>query len=314
MPEAVAITFIICTYNRSDYLDDTLSSLRECNQPFEQVEILVVNNNSDDDTEEVVIAHQEREASSISITLAAEKKQGLSHARNRGIEEAKAPIIVFVDDDIRAEKYYINAWLQFFRDYPKAKSAGGKIHVQFDDPRPAWMSRFLLPLLGQHDHGNSVKLYQKADYPFGGNMAFKKNIFGQFSPFDTELGRIGKDLKASEEKELFQRLKKNGVEVYYVPKAKLFHRVNASRLTIEYIRRQALGLGESIALQLNNKSSGKRISYALKEAIKWIATFGLFLAYLISFKPSKGIILFKFRLWITEGFRSANQKIGRVNV
>lgn len=307
MPKSVAITFIICTYNRADYLGDALTSLMECEQPSEPVEILVVDNNSKDETKQVVKNHRERETSLITISLVEEYNQGLSYARNRGIEEASAPVIVFVDDDIRATDQYINAWLTFFKSHPEAKAAGGKIHIQFDDPRPGWMSRFLLPLLGHHDHGNSVKHYRKSDYPFGGNMAFKKKLLNRFEPFNTELGRIGKDLKASEEKELFQRLKKNGVRVYYVPKAKLFHRVNASRLTFEYIQRQALGLGQSIALQLKHQSHGKKIFYVLKEAGKWIATCALFLAYIVSLQPSKGILLFKFRKWIAKGYRSAKQ-------
>lgn len=305
MSKSVAITFIICTYNRADYLDDTLSSLTGAEPPISPVEILVVDNNSEDHTPGVADRYKKMDLPAIVVRRVQEENQGLSFARNRGIKEASAPVIVFVDDDVRVEKYYINAWLQFFRDYQGVQAAGGKIHVQFDDPRPGWMSRFLLPLLGHHDHGNSVKLYRRPDYPFGGNMAFRKDLFNQFDPFDTELGRIGKELKASEEKELFQRLKKYGVEVHYVPKAKLFHRVNASRLTTEYIRRQALGLGQSLALQLKNQPTSRKISHVMKETGKWITTCGLFILYLISLQPSKGIFLFRFRKWIARGYGSA---------
>lgn len=311
MPKPTAITFIICTYNRADYLDDTLRSLKKCDEPEEQVEILVIDNNSEDHTAEVVHNHMNQQADTISIRTVEETRQGLSYARNRGIREANSPVIVFIDDDIRAVKSYINTWLLFFRKNPRVLAAGGKIHVQFDDPRPRWLSRYLLPLLGHHDHGDSIKQYSNKYYPFGGNMAFKKDLFARIDLFDTELGRIGKDLKASEEKELFLRLKKNGIEIYYVPGAKLYHRVNASRLTIGYIRRQAQGLGQSIALQLTSQSRAKKISQALTEAGKWIATGGLFLGYLVTLQPAKGILLFRFRKWIAEGYASAKSlKIG----
>lgn len=301
-----AITFIICTYNRAEYLDDSLQSLTECDNPEESVDILVINNNSEDHTEGVIRDHINNKTEAITTRVVNEPRQGLSYARNRGILEARSPLIVFVDDDIRADPGFINAWIRFFRDHPGVSAAGGKIHVQFDDPRPGWLSRYLLPLLGHHDHGDSVKKYRNAHYPFGGNMAFKRNLFDQISGFDTELGRIGKDLKASEEKELFLRLKKNEISIYYVPHAKLYHRVNASRLTIEYIRRQALGLGQSIALQHTSQPSFKFLSQIFIEAGKWVATGGLFLAYLVTLQPAKGVTLFKFRKWIAEGYTSVN--------
>jgi glycosyltransferase involved in cell wall biosynthesis len=313
MPDSVAITFAICTYNRADYLDDTLLSLRNSEAPARPVELLVINNNSTDHTKSVVKAHKKKETDRLSIRLALEENQGLSHARNRGIKEADAPIIIFVDDDIRADEHYINAWLTFFDSHPNTKAAGGKIHVQFDDPRPKWMSSYLLPLLGHHDHGDSIKPYKTNDYPFGGNMAFKKEVFDEIGQFNTELGRIGSDLKASEEKELFQRYRSRYENIFYVPDAKLHHRVNSARLTKEYIRRQAVGLGQSLALQLQNKSVINYIRFFIVEAGKWLATLALFLGYLATFKLPKGIMLIKFRKWIASGFLEARKTISSAN-
>ena len=301
MPDSVAITFAICTYNRADYLDDTLLSLRNCEAPARPVELLVINNNSTDHTKSVVKAHKKKGTDRITIRLAVEENQGLSHARNRGIKEANASIIIFVDDDIRADKHYINAWLTFFDNHPDAKAAGGKIHVQFDHPRPKWMSSYLLPLLGHHDHGDSIKPYKTNDYPFGGNMAFKKEVFEEIGQFNTELGRIGSDLKASEEKELFQRYRSRYENILYVPDAKLHHRVNSARLTKEYISRQAIGLGQSMKLQMKRQSGFQKAYTALKEVAKWIATAVLFIYYVLKFESKKGVALFQFRNWIRKG-------------
>lgn len=304
MPKPAKITFIICTYNRAGYLKETLESLLDCESPAHPVEILVVDNNSKDETADIVNRYTVDITPNIAIRYTEETKQGLSHARNRGVKAAQAEIVIFIDDDIRATTSYLNSWLQFFEKNPKIEAAGGKIHVRFDDPRPEWMSRFLLPLLGHHDFGNSIKPYRKTNYPFGGNMAFKKEIFSRNGFFDTELGRIGKDLKASEEKEFFQRLKQNGVEIYYVPGAKLYHRVNASRLSREYIRRQAIGLGQSMALQLKNQSPVSKFSKISVEFGKWLVSIGLFIPYTMVMKSSKAVMLLRFRKWIAEGFLS----------
>ena len=303
MSEKLKVSFIICTFNRADYLRDSLQSLMRSASDL-PVEVLVVDNNSTDSTPAVCL---ESEAAAkekhLRFKYVRETRQGLSFARNRGIREASAPIVIFLDDDISVPDSFADAWIRFFLSFPEAKAAGGKINVQFDDPRPKWMSSYLLPLLGHHDFGDSIKPYNSKDYPFGGNMAFKKDLFEEIGLFNTELGRIGSDLKASEEKELFQRIRIINGPIYYVPDAFLYHRVNASRLTKEYIRRQAIGLGQSMKFQMKRQSAVTRILTAGKEIGKWGATLALFTFYSLKLQASKGTTLFQFRYWIWQGFK-----------
>lgn len=303
MSEKPKVSFIICTYNRADYLKDSLQSLIHSAAGY-PVEILVIDNNSTDSTPDVCAnSKTAAEEKDVSFQQVLETKQGLSHARNRGIKEATADIVIFLDDDIGVPDFFVSAWLSFFESFPEAKAAGGKIHVQFDDPRPEWMSSYLLPLLGHHDHGETIKPYKSNDYPFGGNMAFRKEVFDEIGFFNTELGRIGSDLKASEEKELFQRLRDKNEVIYYVPDAFLYHRVNSARLTKEYIRRQAIGLGQSMKLQMSQQSGLQMAYSATKEILKWKATAVLYLYYRIKSESEKGVTLFQFRHWIWQGFK-----------
>ncbi|WP_445666673.1 glycosyltransferase [Fodinibius sp. AD559] len=306
MGKASGISFVICTYNRAQYLQDTLQSLLENEADPDRFELLIVDNNSSDETPD--IAHTFIDTyPNHDIQYIKEPQQGLSFARNRGIKEAKNPIITFLDDDISTDIDFINNWLHFFDTYPNAQCAGGKIEVQFDDPRPHWMSHFLLPLLGHHDWGDRIKKYKRHRYPFGGNMAFKRSVFDEYGFFDTELGRKGNQLKASEEKEFFQRLKNANTDIYYVPNANLYHRVDKQRLTKEYIKRQALGLGQSIALQLKEKTVADKFVKGAGEIFKMIITLGLFLPYTLTFQLSKAVMLIKFRKWIIEGYLSVSK-------
>ena len=300
------ISFIICTYNRAEYVKESMETLLKSEIDPERYELLVIDNNSTDNTEasirDVQQAHPDHDISYIK-----EPQQGLSHARNKGIKESGAPILVFVDDDVIVPKNYVANWLSFWQNHPDARCAGGKIEVQFDDPRPSWMSHFLLPLLGHHDHGSQLKKYSAKGYPFGGNMGFKASVFEDFGNFDTDLGRKGKDLKASEEKELFQRIKEANIEIYYVPEAMLYHRVNKSRLTEAYIKKQAVGLGESIAVQNQHKSTAAKVTWAATEGFKWIASLLLFFPYTLTFQVGKAKMLLKFRKWIWNGYESYNK-------
>ncbi|HEX6983250.1 MAG TPA: glycosyltransferase [Balneolaceae bacterium] len=296
------VTFIICTYNRAAYLDDTLRSLLQDVSPNLNFELLIIDNNSQDNTQAIIQKYQSQNKDDEVIRYFKEPQQGLSYARNRGIKEALATRVVFLDDDIHAGKSLIPAWVSFFSEKPDAVAAGGKIHVQFDDPRPKWMSHFLLPLLGYHDLGNSLKKYPKNKYPFGGNMGFKKSIFEDIGLFDIELGRKGKILNAGEEKELFQRIRSESRDIYYLPDAFLFHRVNADRLTIDYIRQQALGLGQSMRLQLGNASVKQKLFNWISEPGKLFASIPLAAGYILTFNISKAKLLFQFRWWIWKGY------------
>lgn len=301
------VSFIICTYNRAQYLDETLRSLLHPVYPTSDFELLVIDNRSTDATPEVVEQHRASLKDDLPrLRYVREQKQGLSYARNRGIKEAAAPFIVFVDDDVRATKAFIPSWVRFFKDNPEARAAGGRINVQFDDPRPAWMSHFLLPLLGHHDLGNSVHKYGKLKFPFGGNMGFKKSIFDTFGLFNTDLGRKGKQLKASEEKEWFQRIKEQSVDIHYLHDALLYHRVNKQRLTKGYIRRQAIGLGQSMALHLGRESLSRKVTQGAMELMKILVTAGLVVPYTLALQAPKAMMLVKFRKWIAEGYLSVS--------
>jgi len=296
------VTFIICSYNRAHYLDDTLDSLLQWKYDL-PYELLVVDNNSDDETPGIVKKYQESiDKDGKPLRYIKETQQGLSHARNRGINEANASYVVFLDDDIRATESLIPAWITFFEEYPDAVAAGGKIHVQFDAPRPSWMSHFLLPLLGHHDLGSTFKTYPNNKYPFGGNMGFKKEVFESIGPFDTALGRKGKSLNAGEEKELFRRIRENHDDIYYLPNAFLYHRVDATRLTKDYIKKQALGLGKSMKLRLRGASTATKIKNWLSEIIKLLGSAPLALWYLFNLQLSKAAMLFQFRRWIWKGY------------
>ena len=299
------VSFIICTYNRAGYLDDTLDSLLKFGSSDFEYEFVIIDNNSTDDT--AGVADKYRNLASDKgkeLKYFRETQQGLSYARNRGIREAEANNVVFFDDDIRATKSLIPSWCTFFRQHPEEAAAGGKIHVQFDAPRPKWMSHFLLPLLGHHDLGDRQKEYPANKYPFGGNMGFRKCVFDKVGLFNTDLGRKGTQLNAAEEKELFRRLRNLSLTICYLPDAFLFHRVDSERLTVDFIRKQALGLGSSMKLQLENASISNYLMNWVLEFGKLLATVPIGIGYLFMLQPSKTRLLFRFRFWIWQGYRN----------
>src|SRR5262245_60987260 len=99
----MGITITIQTYNRADEVRRTLWSLSKIDtRGVPPYEVLVVDNNSDDHTPSVV-----REFSSAfgsRLRYVSESRQGLSHARNRAITEARYEIVAFLDDDVEVDR------------------------------------------------------------------------------------------------------------------------------------------------------------------------------------------------------------------
>ena len=92
------VSVVLSTYNRAERLQPALDALL-AQMGSVDYEILLVDNNSTDATASVVRAVAEQAHGRIRYVF--EERQGLSHARNRGIRLARAPIIAFSDDDVR---------------------------------------------------------------------------------------------------------------------------------------------------------------------------------------------------------------------
>ncbi len=88
------ISIIIPVYNREQYIEKCLHSLTT--QSYEKLEIVVVDNNSKDKTPAIVkkLAKDDHRIKYYNC-----KKQGVSAARNYGIEKATGSYISFVDSD-----------------------------------------------------------------------------------------------------------------------------------------------------------------------------------------------------------------------
>lgn len=301
MTNSYLISIVVCSYNRSELLLDSLQSIVKEEISPSAYEIVVVDNNSSDNTE-VLVKEFISQHSELNIRYIKETQQGLSYARNRGIQESQAPLVSFVDDDVIVSANFIQKWLNFFETHPHAIGGGGKINVQFDSPRPKWMPDILLPLFAKHDNGKDIKKYTKGRYPIGANFVYRKHIFEKSGDFNVNLGRKGNQLEGGEEKDIFMRITQHDDSVYYVPDAYLWHRVGAPRLTKDYIKGQALGIGKSIAVMLKSESTLKKISKLFSELIKFAVSIVLFIGYFFMGRLSKGVMVMKFRLWIWKGY------------
>ena len=228
------VTVVICTYNRSESLSATLRSLAEMAVPPGVAwEIIVVDNNSTDDTQGVV--ERFAAASGLKVRYVFEAQQGLSHARNRGIQEAKGDIIAFTDDDVSVGKEWV-AEIQKAFTRLDCLALGGRIYPTWAHSRPDWLEEegpYALqgPII-KFDLGDQT--CEAKRLPFGANMAFKRVAFERYGLFRADLGRTNGGLMGGEETDFFHRLRQDGEKIFYVPGAYVRHPVVEERIQRSY--------------------------------------------------------------------------------
>ena len=289
------LSLIIATYNRAEQLMVTLESVATQRHPAQRWECIVVDNNSKDDTRERVEAFAAAHPD-LQLRYVFESNQGLSYARNRGIEEAKSEIIAFVDDDERIVEEFVSAYVELFASHPNAMSAGGKIVAEYPTGRPRWMSKYAeQPIANPMDFGKSIKPFPKGRIPGGGNMAMRRSVFDKIGRFDTSLGRTGKQLIGGEESDLFERIEAAGMACYYVPRAVMYHIIPESKLQPDYFERLSYNTG--ISQRLRAEMRGRKVRLYVMEVAKWCAT----LLLCIIHRPQQSRYLLKMRKNISKG-------------
>lgn len=297
----IRLSLIIATYNRAEQLMTTLASVANQSAEAASWECIVVDNNSKDNTAQRVEEFQKNHPS-LNIIYHFESNQGLSHARNAGIERSQGDIVAFIDDDERIVPDFISAYIELFDNHADAMSAGGKIIAEYPTGRPQWMSRYTeQPIANPMDYGDKIRLFPKGKIPGGGNMAMRRDIFNNIGLFDTSLGRTGKKLIGGEESDLFERMAKANMACYYVPRAVMYHIIPAEKLCDDYFDRLSYNIGVSqyTRATIHNRTT----ALYLGEALKWCATLVLCLIH----RPIQSRYLIKMRRNITRGIFSHNR-------
>ncbi len=241
-------SIIVCSYNRADILGDTLGLLLDLT-PLEgcDFEVLLVNNNSTDATAELAETMKREHSGHERLRIFFQPEQGLSHARNMGIREARGDLIVFVDDDIIVRDPWLELYQRAFQEHPDAFSFAGKVMPRFLAPRPTWLANDLLGVLAVVDHGGFPRQLDSEHLPMGANMGFTRQCFERYGLFRTDLGRCGTSLFSNEDDEFFGRLFLAGEKVLYLADAVVEHVIPPARLTRSYFRRWKYATGRTTA-------------------------------------------------------------------
>ena len=188
------LSILICTYNpRRNYLNKVLAALKAQTFAIDQWELLLIDN-----------ASQELLSTEIDLTWhpqarhIREDQLGLTLARLRGIREAQADILVFVDDDNVLDPDYLEVAYNISQNYPFIGAWGGQLEGEFETPPPEWTKPYLryLAIREFADDQWSNLLHQHETTPCGAGLCIRKKIAEQYAEMiQKDSKRLGLDRK-----------------------------------------------------------------------------------------------------------------------
>lgn len=243
---APELSVVISTYNRGALLEDALrSALAQQGAPA--YEVVVVDNNSTDDTR-VLVARLVREYGA-RLRYVFEKRQGVAHGRNAGVAAARAPIVAFTDDDVRARLDWLATIHRAFAEHPWAAFVGGRVLPRWPGPVPRWLTREMWSPLALVDYGDApVRVdLERPICLVAANLAFRRAAFERAGGFDPRFQHVPGAVSACEDQELELRVLRSGGAGLYHPGAVIEAAVQPDRLRKRYHRRWHLDHGRAIA-------------------------------------------------------------------
>lgn len=291
------ISVIICTYNRHELLKYCLNSLNKQTVTSDDFEVVIVNNNSTDKTHEVA----ENFASlHPNVSIFIEKNQGLSHARNRGFYEANSDWVIYLDDDAKAHKDFVERaiWIIENTEY---QCFGGMYLPWYHHGKPYWYKEKYGTNRMRY---KTISTLKNGEYACGGIMAYKVDLLKKYKGFSTKLGMNGDKVAYGEETELQVRMRRDGMKIAYDPLLKMDHLVADYKLNIDWFFKAHFALGrDQIEMGIAKTNS-------LSLLMTTIVLIGMIILHLLWFTPKLLKSDYFIQNWMIDVFKKPAKRVG----
>ncbi len=217
-----SISVVVCTYNGSRTIRDTLDGLKKLEYP--NFEVIVVNDGSKDGTELI--------AAEYGFKVITTENRGLSSARNTGMRAAKGEIVAYIDDDARPDPHWLTYLAATFLTTDHAGVGGPNLPPPNDGPVAECVA---------NSPGGPIHVLltdREAEHIPGCNMAFRKAALEAIDGFDHRFRIAGDDV------DLCWRLQKQGWTLGFSPAAMVWHH---RRNSVKAYWKQQLNYGKAEA-------------------------------------------------------------------
>jgi GT2 family glycosyltransferase len=205
---APSISVIICTFRRDDVLVQTIEHLMpQCEAMG--AELLVIDQLADHPVgvqRRLDAWHRADRIRYVNLT-----RSGLTHARNAGARMARAPVLVYFDDDILPARDTVQSHLRNYSDPSVAAVAGQVLDLG--------KSGSVSP--GSFSHIEPVEQFNAL---YGGNFSIRRDVYWAIGGSDENLSVHA----YTEDTILAHRLANGGHRIRYDPAASVVHLLHPS--------------------------------------------------------------------------------------
>ena len=192
------VSIVIPTYNYAAYLETTLNSVFA--QTYRPIEVILVDDGSTDRTTDLIHSYPE-------VRYFYQSNQGVSAARNVGIEAARGEFIALLDADDYWKKNKLKIQINYMMDYPK---------LGYTSTRALSVSEISSQRTWLHHPESS---YEKPQVIVPSTLVVRKKIFNLVGGFSTHY-------QASEDTEWLWRAKDAGILTKNISKALTIKRLH----------------------------------------------------------------------------------------
>lgn len=240
LPQSVAVTINLATYDRPDDLCNCLRCL-VAQQTSRRVEIIVVDNHPASGLTPPVVAEFP------DVKLVSEPRQGLAYARNAGFISSQGDIVVATDDDVTLPRDWLEKLIAPFIRSEVMVVTGNVLPIALKTPAQQFfetyggLGRGFEPKEVDGDWLESSPRMAIPTWSLGAtaNAAFRASILNhpQIGLMEETLGP-GMPSGVGEDTYLFYKVLKAGYTIVYEPKAYVWHK---HRRDLKALRRQIYG-------------------------------------------------------------------------
>ena len=248
----IGVSVIICTYNGSSKLPQTLLALAKQIVPNAiPWEIILIDNNSKDNSSAIAQTFWANltDKPSISFTCISESTPGKYYALTRGLQVAKYSYFIIVDDDNWLQQNYIAKAFQLMQQHDDIGALGGQSIAVFQDTTSKELPTWFLKdqeryAIGTQGYDGDVT---QRRHLWGAGMVSRTQLYLEiYSKYPSFLiGYGGKDILIAEDTEYCLRLILLGYKLYYSSTLLLNHFVPEERLTKSYWQKLTTNINHS---------------------------------------------------------------------
>ena len=224
--EEPTASIVIATRDRPGYLDVALASIMP-QVDAHRAELIVVSDGPDPATKELAERHGTR-------YLALPEQRGANASRNAGVAASRAPLVLFVDDDVEAPPGWLGAMLEGVAANPEYDVFGGAIRGRLEGgPRACGLHP---PPITTLELG---EVERDAELVWSANMAVRREALDRVGRFDETIHKRG------DEEDWERRYIAEGGRIRYLPAAALDHRRTAVDSRLRKLTRAEYAVGRA---------------------------------------------------------------------